>query len=81
MNLKKKSTYYTAVGHFRRRTDASGRSYPVILVNQEEHIVDAQEMAVWSVLNWRFLCLEQVETKYGQLAGDLPPHGGRWRPV
>lgn len=73
MNLKKKSTYYTAVGHFRRRTDASGRSYPVILVNQEEHIVDAQEMAVWSVLNWRFLCLEQIETKYGQLAGDLPP--------
>ena len=73
MNIKKKSTYYTAVGHFRRRADASGRSYPVILVNQEEHMVDMQEMAVWSVLNWRFLCLEQIETKYGQLAGDLPP--------
>lgn len=73
MNLEKKSTYYTAVGHFRRRTDASGRSYPVILVNQEEHMADTQEMAVWSILNWRFLCLEQIETKYGQLAGDLPP--------
>lgn len=73
MNLEKKSTYYTAVGHFRRRTDASGRSYPVILVNQEEHMVDMQEMAVWSVLNWRFLRLEQIETKYGQLARDLPP--------
>lgn len=75
MNLEKKSTYYTAVGHFRRRTDASGRSYPVILVNQEEHMVDMQEMAVWSVLNWRFLRLEQIELKYSQLAGDLPPAG------
>lgn len=66
-------TFYTAVGHFRRKTDASGRTYPVILVNQEEHMVDMQEMAVWSVLNWRFLCLEQIELKYSQLAGDLPP--------
>lgn len=71
MNLG--STYYTAVGHFCRKTDANGRSYPVILVNQEEHMVDMQEMAVWSVLNWRFLRLEQIELKYSQLAGDLPP--------
>lgn len=58
--------HYTAVGHFRRKTDASGRTYPVLLVNQEEHMVDMQEMAVWSVLNWRFLRLEQVELKYSQ---------------
>lgn len=51
MNIEKKSTFYTAVGHFRRKTDASGRSYPVILVNQEEHIVDVQEMAAWSTLS------------------------------
>ena len=73
MNIKKESTYYTAVGHFHRKTDADGRTYPVILVNQEEHMVDIQEMAVWTVLNWRFLRLEQVEMKYSQLAGDLPP--------
>ena len=36
----KQSTYYTAVGHFRRKTDDAGHSYPVILLNQEEHIVD-----------------------------------------
>lgn len=66
-------TFYTAVGHFRRKTDASGRTHPVLLVNQEEHMVDMQEMAVWSVLNWRFLRLEQIELKYSQLAGDLPP--------
>lgn len=36
-------------------------------------MVDMQEMAVWTVLNWRFLHLEQIEMKYGQLAGELPP--------
>lgn len=68
----KTSTYYTAVGHFRRKADEAGRSYPVILVNQEEHIVDIQEMAVWTILNWRFLRLEQIEAKYDQMAKDLP---------
>lgn len=73
MNIEKKSTYYAAVGHFRRKTDDNGRTYPVILVNQEEHMVDIQEMAVWTILNWRFLRLEQIEMKYSQMAGDLPP--------
>lgn len=73
MNIEKKNTFYTAVGHFRRKTDVSGHTYPVILVNQAEHGVDMQEMAVWTVLNWRFLRLEQIEIKYGQLAVDLPP--------
>lgn len=73
MNVKKASTYYTAVGHFRHKTDEAGRSYPVILVNQEEHMVDMQEMAVWSILSWRFLHLEQIEGKYSQMARDLPP--------
>ncbi len=71
----KQSTYYTAVGHFRRKTDEAGHSYPVILVNQEEHIVDIQEMAVWAILNWRFLRLEQIEAKYGQMSHDLPRSG------
>ncbi len=73
MNIEKKSTYYAAVGHFRRKTDASGRTYPVILVNQEEHMVDIQEMAVWSTLSWRFLHLEQIEGRYSRMASDLPP--------
>lgn len=68
----KTSTYYTAVGHFRRKEDEAGRSYPVILVNQEEHIVDIQEMAVWTILNWRFLRLEEIEAKYDQMEKDLP---------
>lgn len=71
----KQSTYYTAVGHFRRKTDDTGHSYPVILVNQEEHIMDIQEMAVWTILNWRFLRLEQIEAKYDQMSRDLPRPG------
>ena len=73
MHTERTSIFYTAVGHFCRKTDANARTYPVILVNQEEHMVDMQEMAVWTVLNWRFLHLEQIEMKYGQLAGELPP--------
>ena len=38
MNIEKKSTFYTAVGQFHRKTDDSGRTYPVILVHQEEHL-------------------------------------------
>ena len=71
----KQSTYYTAVGHFHRKTDDAGHSYPVILLNQEEHIVDIQEMAVWTILNWRFLSLEQIEEKYEKMARDLPRPG------
>ena len=68
----KQSTYYTAIGHFRRKTDEAGHSYPDILVNQEENIVDIQEMVVWTILNWRFLRLEQIEAKYEQMSRDLP---------
>ena len=46
------STFYTAVGHFRRKTDGTGQSYPVILINQEEYLVDIQEMCVWTILSW-----------------------------
>ena len=73
MNVKKASTYYTAVGNFRRKVDEGRHSYPVILVNQEEHIVDMQEMAVWSLLSWRILNLEQIEGRYSSMAQELPP--------
>ena len=72
MNVKKQSIYYAAVGHFRQKTDETGRTYPIILVNQEEHIVDIQEMAVWTILNWRFLTFGQIEERYDQMAKDLP---------
>ena len=30
-------TYYTALGHFQRRSNGLGRSYPVIIINQKEY--------------------------------------------
>jgi len=63
-------TYYTAVGHFRRRTTGLGRSYPVIIINQQEYDVDIQEMALWTALNWRLLDLPQVKAEYDKLDQD-----------
>lgn len=66
----KKHTYYTAVGHFQRRTDAQGHCYPVILINQREYYVDIQEMALWTALNWRLLDFAQVRAEYDKLNRD-----------
>ena len=63
-------TYYTAVGHFRRKTNALGQSYPVIIINQQEYCVDIQEMALWTALNWRLLDFPQVEEEYNKLNQD-----------
>jgi len=66
-----KKTYYTAVGHFQRRTDGEGNTYPVVLVNQQEHIMEHQEMAVWTALNWRLSSFHQTERHYDKLAREL----------
>lgn len=63
-------TYYTAVGHFRRKTNALGQSYPVIIINQQEYCVDIQEMALWTALNWRLLDFSQIEAEYNKLDQD-----------
>lgn len=61
---------YTALGHFRRRTTGLGRSYPVIIINQQEYDVDIQEMALWTALNWRLLDFPQVRAEYEKLEQD-----------
>lgn len=63
-------TYYTALGHFQRRSGGLGRSYPVIIINQKEYCVDIQEMALWTALNWRLLDFSQVEAEYHKLDQD-----------
>jgi len=65
-----RKTYYTAVGHFRRKTNADGQSYPVILNNQDEYLVDMQEMTVWTALNWRIADFAQLEKEYDRLSWD-----------
>lgn len=63
-------TYYTAVGHFQRRTNGQGQSYPVIIINQQEYCVDIQEMALWTALNWRLLDFPQIKAEYDKLDQD-----------
>lgn len=63
-------TYYTALGHFQRRTTGLGQSYPVIIINQKEYNVDMQEMALWTALNWRLLDFSQIEAEYHKLDQD-----------
>ena len=63
-------TYYTALGHFHRRSSGLGRSYPVIIINQKEYCVDIQEMALWTALNWRLLDFSQIEAEYHKLDQD-----------
>ena len=65
----KNSTFYTAVGHFRRKTDENGHSYPVILINQEEYLVDIQEMSLWTILSWRLFSFRQAEEEYNWFTG------------
>lgn len=66
----KKYTCYTAVGHFRRMTNPQGQSYPVILINNTEYMVDIQEMALWTVLNWRLADFQRIKEEYERLDRD-----------
>lgn len=66
-----KRTYYTAVGRFAKQHDADGNAYPVVYISRQEHLLDLQEMAVWTALNWRLADFRQLERKYDLLARDL----------
>ena len=67
-------TYYTAVGNFRRKRDRAGQAYPVIIVNRQEYMVDRQEMALWTCLNWRITSMEQAREYYEKLEPSLYPY-------
>lgn len=53
-------TLYTAIGRFERRTNGCGRSCPVIMLAGKEHMVDMQEMVLWTSLNWRIVKAEDI---------------------
>lgn len=59
----RRRTLYTAVGHFKKVVTRDG-AYPVVLVNRQEYRMDAQEMTVWSILNWRLLDAQGLEAYY-----------------
>ena len=62
-----KHTYYTAIGSFKRKVNDQGQSCPVIIIDQQEYSVDIQEMALWTVLNWRLLDFQQIRVEYDKL--------------
>lgn len=64
----KERTFYTAIGHFcKKRSDYDGQTYPIVIVNRKEHILDIQEMAVWTTLCWGLMDFTKLEMKYDQL--------------
>lgn len=71
-----KHILYTAIGHFQRKNTADG-SYPVIIIDQQEYMVDIQEMILWTCLSWRFLTLEQLRRHYEQKVQGLDTASSR----
>lgn len=66
------SKLYTAIGNYRTNTVRNGSAYPVVMVNQQEYLLDPQEMAVWTILNWRLLRSSEIERHYNDLTRGLP---------
>ena len=65
-------TFYTAVGNFRRKVESPGHTYPVIVVNRKEYMMDVQEMIVWTMLCWRLLNRQQLAQQYERLIKKAP---------
>lgn len=59
-----RKTLYTAIGRFARRTNGCGRSCPVVLLSGREYMMDMQEMALWTSLNWRILRWNEIGSFY-----------------
>ncbi|MCX4273594.1 MAG: hypothetical protein OSJ71_15230 [Acetatifactor sp.] len=62
-------TLYTAIGRFERRHNGCGRSCPVIVLGGKEYMADLQEMAVWTILNWRIVRKEDIGALYEEMVG------------
>ncbi|MCI8471769.1 MAG: hypothetical protein HFE65_01535 [Clostridiales bacterium] len=55
---------YTAVGRMQFKGRNRQMRCPMILLGNKEYILDMQEMMVWSVLNWRILSENEIQTFY-----------------
>lgn len=53
-------TFYTAVGRYELRNDENGDRHPVIILNNKKHILDLQEMILWSSLMWKIHTLDEL---------------------
>lgn len=55
---------YTAVGRMQFKGRNRQVRCPMILLGNKEYILDMQEMMVWTVLNWRILSEDEIQTLY-----------------
>lgn len=67
MMIQAKSLY-TAIGRFEQRHDNCGHSCPVIILGGKEYMADLQELAVWTILNWRIVRKEEIGVLYEEMA-------------
>lgn len=56
--------FYTAVGRFQIKKHSRGVRCPQVTIGRREYILDVQEMMLWSILNWRILELDEIQTLY-----------------
>lgn len=55
------SELYTALGRVQIHT-IDGVKYPLVVAKGRSYPLNAEEMVVWSTLNWRILDMERLET-------------------
>lgn len=55
---------YTAVGRMQFKGRNKGVRCPMVILNRKEYILDIQEMMVWTLLNWRILSDDEIQTLY-----------------
>lgn len=55
---------YTAVGRITFKRQKKGMRCPQVILGEREYILDMQEMLLWSILNWRILSIDEIETLY-----------------
>lgn len=56
--------FYTAVGRFQVKGRLQGTRCPQVVIGHQEYILDMQEMLLWSILNWRILEPDELQTHY-----------------
>ena len=61
---------YTAVGRMQFKGRNKDVRCPVVLLNNKEYILDIQEMMIWSLLNWRILSDDEIQTLYENKAKE-----------
>lgn len=57
---------YTAVGRMELNGAIGDKRCPMVVINKKEYILDLQEMMLWSILNWRILTAEELQTLYAE---------------